>query len=1675
MQPAAPLAREQNSSCRLAGGLAWLVLLVALAGVVFSASADDEDFEVPGSQPTDSGHPVPLVIDHEFTGASVGSGSCVSCHSQEMDGSPFGPWRGSMMGNSARDPLFWAQLDLVNYDHNYRPQVKGMGDLCLRCHSPSAWLEGRSKDETVDPPGDNESDGRFSGMLFDQKDMDGVQCHVCHRMVDPLLDGENEIGDVANILDPLDAEGLRPPSYGMAMFVMDPKQTRRGPYAGNEMSGHGNHVPDDIAWGDVTDGVWDHPTAQSDFHRSSQICATCHDVSNPSDLPDDGVTTKGHAQQAFPIERTWTEWRHSAFYDPTVEGGGEENNCQSCHMSGPLNSTSYGEICFGSNEHLNDLHFHDMTGGNRWIPMVLKDMSTRWSSEDSNFVSAMKELYPQTDDDMFMGIESGEVAAWQTALDDTVERAERSLRRSAYLEVISDDADSDGSGQADLALRLINRTGHKLPTGYPEGRRMWLNVVFRDSAGGHLGESGFYDADEATLYHDVNLDGLNHDDASVEGDPESYDTIQYTDDTGTSLGEGRPTKIWSAHAHFDASESPDNDQSLDGKEFHFALVNHLDWDNRIPPEGWSIAGYTDNRAMPDTDIDEADAADIYEVNGWQSDYGVAAANPVHYDDFSYDYPSAGATDRVELTLYYQTSSREFIEALSDDNPDSLTSNGYNRGSLLLESWQRTLDHPVHDEDLGQSSPVEMLRVVHAVEDSDGDGLSDGWEAQYFVGICAGSDAYNDDPDGDGFNNWQEFQNGTDPCSAEEGHLPRPGVDIVLVLDMSGSMSSAAPNSSSSKLSVLKESVELFLDTWKDYAVPDDRLAVVYFSSTVTEFEPVGLPAPLENAGPVAFSEYWEEALADVQSQTAGGLTAMGGGLYYALNGFYPDNASGEANNRHIILFSNGMQNMSPMVSQPAEGELAIENLAPGADGVVGVSNIVADPSPFDAIVDDVSIHTIGIGVSGSNSGGDSWHELIANIAEETDGKHNFVTDVFEMEGTFLGDLVEALKGNTLEYVFEEEVLVSGGAPTRVEIPINQSASRMSVIVSWSDEHSTALDTNLIAPDGTVDLLTQTAREGSFYRIITRYLDDPDLHPEDYGTWTLELSSRGDGHSSLAHVHVLVDDTSLKYRFSAPSSLQAGQPLRVSMTALEGGRILRRIDEASVVVESPPQSLANLLSESRASLDTGELSGYDADLVATPYSQKWIAFLESQPTGGGGNFPETGTYDLLESTPRSNGLATQGVFTDTLLRADVPGHYKLHFRMVGHTLTGEHFERNEVRSVFVQTRPISGPLSRVVVATGRTGDILLVTPMDDRGNLLGPGHASRIEMQTISGHRLAVEDLLNGSYAGDLREVGSTTDFRVWIRGKLIHDGPIGPDTSSPLSVGSVDQLAGSEAGGSVLNITGTGFLPGASVSFGGVAATEVTVVSENLIQVTVPQGTGNVTLEVANPGGESSAANETFAYQPVGTTPSNGLPVLFGFGMGGGPLSGMAEPDSEVAVYLDDVRIATLLSNSTGAFSGPSENPVPFENREYVFRAESSDLDGNALGSNTYILNTFVGRNVERSSEGRDTATSALQLTGGASQTFRFIARPGDIEVLLYAKLIGNVTPSFVVAGKNIPGKGLDSSGGPDASGWRLYSAVVTVPDDDSSSVLTLSVSTPLDTPADAIVLVDEVAIAEIE
>ena len=103
-----------------------------------------------------------------------------------------------------------------------------------------------------------------------------------------------------------------------------------------------------------------------------------------------------------------------------------------------------------------------------------------------------------------------------------------------------------------LVVRVTNETGHKLPTGYPEGRRMWLHVRAYDAQRQVIFESGRYVFETATLEDDPSL--------------HVWETV---------MG-------MSADVALAAGLTP-------GPSFHLSLNNVREFDNRIPPRGFTNA------------------------------------------------------------------------------------------------------------------------------------------------------------------------------------------------------------------------------------------------------------------------------------------------------------------------------------------------------------------------------------------------------------------------------------------------------------------------------------------------------------------------------------------------------------------------------------------------------------------------------------------------------------------------------------------------------------------------------------------------------------------------------------------------------------------------------------------------------------------------------------------------------------------------------------------------------------------------------------------------------------------------------------------------------------------------------------------------------------------------------
>ncbi len=546
----------------------------------------------------------------------VTANSCVGCHG---NGAIIHPqWSGSLMSQAARDPVFYACLDIAEAD------APGSGDMCIRCHAPKAWLEGRSTPT--------------SGSAITAQDRDGITCNFCHRLVDPFnLDGMAPEEDYYILSDlgadaPVQSADLGMPSSpgngGNGSYVMDPLDVRRGPFPLPPNPGDPPVPPE-------ADCAIYHNSLESPFHRRADLCATCHDVSNPhfhfdnmsSGYVFNGTGTHhpdGNKYNMVPIERTYSEWLKSTFAQGMgVNMGGRfggpgqtfVSDCQHCHM--PV-TDDFG--CRWVESPRDDLPTHRFAGASTW---QLDAIAQQYGPSGSNEINA----------------------ATVSALSAGKTNNESFLQLAADLEAVLTDVNTPGIEQ--LRVRVTNQTGHKLPSGYPEGRRIWINVQFFDCLSNvtPFAERGEYD-------------------------------------TGTAVLNTGNTKVYEMEGGLDNALATMLGRTP-GPAMHFVLTNTIYKDNRIPPRGFTNAGFAAIQAAP---------------------VAYSYADGQYWDDTYFDVPAYAVG--AKITLYYQASSKEYMEFLRDNNPNP--GNPSNRGQKAYDLWVTNgKSAPVAMATLGNPTPINV--------------------------------------------------------------------------------------------------------------------------------------------------------------------------------------------------------------------------------------------------------------------------------------------------------------------------------------------------------------------------------------------------------------------------------------------------------------------------------------------------------------------------------------------------------------------------------------------------------------------------------------------------------------------------------------------------------------------------------------------------------------------------------------------------------------------------------------------------------------------------------------------------------------------------------------------------------------------------------------------------------
>jgi hypothetical protein len=707
---------------------AWLCLYTS----AWAATTVPMEVQLPGTQPGEVGN-------------LESADKCDNCHQADSPVVNIAhDWRGSMMSHAGRDPLYWATVAIAEQDFD------GSGDLCIRCHTMGGWQAGRST------PTD-------ASALTDADAADAVGCDVCHKMTNP---------DNFDITEPI---GVQNPPF-IANDGGDPVE---GYYGSAQLSLLGGN--DKL--GPYGDAVPKHQWEESQFHRSVDFCGSCHDVSNPvvGDLAPNNGAQQPLVAGAFDgqldtptnprnitdkaafnnppykygvVERTFSEYKASLLSQTLVsaylglpldlqdgsiqlardaalaagtggnyvDGTPRYFSCQTCHMAA---TTALG--CNKNGVPLRtDQPMHDLTGGNYWMPQVM--------------------LYMDGENTLLLG--GGLTAAEITGMNDGVARAHANLENAASLELTGN------------MLRIVNLTGHKLISGYPEGRRMWLNIEWKDAAGATIREDGAYGSMPVTF--DVNGDG-NVDAGDV------VDTLLDLEDPNTKVYEahGAITKEWAdtliavsplyadvVVAYDRVSGLPTHDvgniAAMDPGEyhetFHFVLNNKVVKDNRIPP--WGMA------------YDESLTRSILPVP--ETQYGNPGPGPAsvfnYWDDFALNPPAFAVTAKIKLM--YQPTSWEYIQFLDHANNGSVAFLA-NEGANMLDAWLNT----------GMATPYEMETVIWTAPDADSDGIPDAADncpnnanpVQKNNDGDTEGDVCDDDDDNDGISDLDEMNYDGDPA------------------------------------------------------------------------------------------------------------------------------------------------------------------------------------------------------------------------------------------------------------------------------------------------------------------------------------------------------------------------------------------------------------------------------------------------------------------------------------------------------------------------------------------------------------------------------------------------------------------------------------------------------------------------------------------------------------------------------------------------------------------------------------------------------------------------------------------------------------------------------------------------------------------------------------------------
>ena len=541
-----------------------------------------------------------------------------------------------------------------------------------------------------------------------------------------------------------------------------------------------------------------------------------------------------------------------------------------------------------------------------------------------------------------------------------------------------------------------------------------------------------------------------------------------------------------------------------------------------------------------------------------------------------------------------------------------------------------------------------------------------------------------------------------PAAAIKAALSNPPappmpIDAMVVFDHSGSMASSAPPIGRSKLAEAQDAAALFVQLVREGA--GDRIGLVGFSTTadvVVGPDPAAVAKPAL-VGPPPFTT------GHIGNLIAGGATSIGAGVGTALLAL-----GGTANQRAILLLTDGLQNTLPMLEE-VEGSLG-----------------------------NTIVNVIGLGSDADIDG-----PLLSRVAHAHGGHFTRATDGLALRkffGLSFGNIFESGALSDPEFVLKAGEKMS--SPHAFDVC---GEERITLALTW-DDLASPLRARIYTPSG---------------KLISERTIRP-VRGRSWVFWRIDLPHDGerDGRWQFTVERIPSEDktpSDVRYQYIV---ICAGGPKLISLVS-KRRYYTGDVFEPLVALHYPdrrfPTGAKVVLHIERPDVALGQLTsnaGLRPPVTAVDALDAFHATLQDIARGAGGTLPvptsrlQVPLYD--DGLHDDGAMEPDGIFNNRLadlLHAE--GMYQ--FRAVATFGQGCTATREAHWSVHVE--PAIDP-GRTVVTVVNVNDVpggqagtLVITPIDPYGNPLGPGRGDVFTVAPLPGVQVVgpVRDRGDGSY------------------------------------------------------------------------------------------------------------------------------------------------------------------------------------------------------------------------------------------------------------------------------------------------------------------------------------------